>query len=282
MKRTKLYIIMLIAILIIGIAGKVNAESVKYSVTANSQTLKEGEEVVITLKLSDIVAGEDGVYTFGGKLVYDKEIFEEIQVKNFQGKNNWSIAYNNEKTDKEGTFLATRMTGLKEDQEIATLTLKTKTNIKSTKTEIKFIEVSTVGEDTIKLEDKTITLSITGTKKDEPTNDPNKNTTNDDNTVEDKNEVGDNNGSNNDNAGNNGNTGNGNGSDNTGNNGNGQTVITIKDKEKPNSSSKDTTTNKDKLPQTGVENLTLVVAGFIIVAIMITAYLKYKKNQDIK
>ncbi len=291
MKKTKLYVIIIIAIFIIGLTGKVNAENVTFKATADSQALEEGEEVVITLNLSNINVNEDGIYTFGGKLVYDKNVFEEVKEEKFEGQNNWSIAYNSEHTEKEGTFLATKNTGLKDNQTIGTLTLKTKRNIKSTTTQIKFIDISSVGEDTIELDDEIITLNITGTKKDE-VDDKNNNTPDDNNG---KNEIGNSGNSNNDgdNSGNSGNSnndgdnsgnsGNGNSNgDNSGNSSNGSTTITIKNPAKPNQSIKDTTTSENKIPQTGVENIAIVIAGIVILTIMIVAYIKYKKNLDIK
>lgn len=274
MKRTKIYAIILIALFIIGMASKVNAESVTFKATANTGELKEGEEVVITLNLSNINVNEDGIYTFGGKLVYDKNVFEEIKEEDFEGQNNWSIAYNSENTEKEGTFLATKNTGLKTNQAIGKLTLKTKTNIKSTRTEIKFTEVSSVGQDTIELANEVITLSITGTKKDDNTgaqtgNTVDGNTTGDNST---KNEIDNSgNGSGNNGAGNNGSG-----------NGNGGSTITIKNQTNPNSSNRDNTTSKDKIPQTGVENVAIIIAGIVILTTMIVAYIKYKKNLDIK
>lgn len=305
MKKIKLYAVILITMFIVGIASNVNAESAIFTATADTQTIEEEKEVVITLSISDIDVNENGIYTFGGKLVYDKNIFEEIRENDFEGKNNWSIAYNNEQTEKEGTFVATRMTGLKTDQVIGTLKLKTKTNIKSTKTEIKFIEVSTVGADTIQIDDQVITLNVIGTKKDDDNNPTN--STTDDNTVDDNNgNTDDNNNGNNGNTGNNNNNNNGdnnedsngngnnnsgnggtnNGSGNSGNtgngsNGNGQTTITLKNTIN-NQSNKDATTSGNNIPKTGVESMPLVLISVAVIAIMVVTYVKYKRNQDIK
>lgn len=277
MKITKLYTIILVTMLIIGIATNVNAESLKYSATASTNELKEGESVTITLGVSDIDVNEDGIYTFGGKLIYDKEVFEEVKSENFSSQNNWSIAYNGEKTEKEGTFLATRMTGLKEKQTIGTITLKTKTNIKSTKTEIKLIEVSSVGEDTIKLENKVISLNVTGTKKDDSSEGNNGNGTN--NNGNNGNVNGSNNGTQNGNT--NGNT---NANGNTNGNGAGSTTgnsgsnITIKNP----TNTKDKTTSKNKIPQTGVNNIPIILVSIAILTTMVVSCIKYKRNIDVK
>ena len=144
MKKLRLLTGILLLVLLIGIAPTVRAEGMAYGVSPKTATLKEGAEITIKLDVSAIDMGEDGINTFGGKLVYDETIFEKVTSANFAMQNNWTIVYNDEETDKKGTFLATNMTGVKQDQEIGTVKLKVKTNLKSTKTEVKFTQISSV------------------------------------------------------------------------------------------------------------------------------------------
>ncbi len=167
----KIFISIILFVFLIGIAPIVQAESLVFTATPSTTTLNEGEEVTITFSVSSLDMGEDGINTFGGKLVYDEAIFEKVTASSFSGQNNWSVAYNDEETDKKGTFLASIMTGATTDQTIAVLKLKVKTKLKSTKAQIKLTELSSVGQDTVELSDKIIELNIKGTVKDEKPDD---------------------------------------------------------------------------------------------------------------
>ena len=138
--------------------------SLVFTPTPSSTKLNEGEEITITLELSDIKMGQDGINTFGGKLEYDENVFEKVTSDDISSQNNWSIAYNDEETAKKGTFLATINTGTSKNQVIGIIKLKVKTN----------------------LDDQTLKFSVTGTvvpdddKKDDDKKD-------DDNKKDDKN-----------------------------------------------------------------------------------------------
>lgn len=150
--------------------------SLVFTPTPSSTKLNEGEEITITLELSEIKMGQDGINTFGGKLEYDENVFEKVTSDDISSQNNWSIAYNDEETAKKGTFLATINTGTSKNQVIGIIKLKVKTNLKSQDTEIKFTSLSSVAEDTVKLDDQTLKFSVTGTvvpdddKKDDKNN----------------------------------------------------------------------------------------------------------------
>lgn len=166
--------IILCCILSITFCVKAATPSFKFVPEANNTSLKEGQTVVITLKLQNIDMGEEGVNTFGGKLVYDANIFEEVTASSFSSQNNWSIAYNSENTDKKGTFLASILSGgVKDNQTIGTLTLKVKTNLKSTQTNVQFTNLESAADTTVSTENKTVTLKIEGTKQEESDNNQN-------------------------------------------------------------------------------------------------------------
>lgn len=52
--------------------------SLVFTPTPSSTKLNEGEEITITLELSEIKMGQDGINTFGGKLEYDENVFEKL------------------------------------------------------------------------------------------------------------------------------------------------------------------------------------------------------------
>ena len=77
--------------------------SLVFTPTPSSTKLNEGEEITITLELSEIKMGQDGINTFGGKLEYDENVFEKVTSDDISSQNNWSIAYNDEETAKNLT-----------------------------------------------------------------------------------------------------------------------------------------------------------------------------------
>lgn len=132
-------ILMVFTILSILISGVVYASSFKFNVSASKTKLKPGEETTITMKISDIVDVNNlGINTLESVLEYDKNIFEVITTSNMEGKNNWTITYNQQ----EGNFLVSNIiSGIKEEQEIGQIKFKVKENVGKTTTKIKFKDV---------------------------------------------------------------------------------------------------------------------------------------------
>lgn len=141
MKRNfKRLVILTILVTIIFITGKVSAASVSMSLSSNSK-LVEGDTVVVTLKISNIDAG-DGIDSITGILNYDKNIFEEVNLNNFEGVNNWNILNYDVN---EGKFTAIRSTKVNMQSDILKVTLRTKTNITDNSSSIEIKEITTGG-----------------------------------------------------------------------------------------------------------------------------------------
>lgn len=189
-RKTKEIIILGVILAIVCMLGTtVNAESTssfKAAVTPTEKTLKPGEEITITLAVSDIDMGEDGINTLEGTIEYDKEIFEEVKSSNIQSKNNWSTTYNDENSTLNGKFLAVNLSaGIKEDTEIFSITLKAKSEIESTaNTEIKFVDItSNDGTDLINVGTKKVKITVEVEEEVTPP-ETNENNTIENNTVE--------------------------------------------------------------------------------------------------
>lgn len=231
--------------------------SLVFTPTPSSTKLNEGEEITITLELSNIKMGQDGINTFGGKLEYDENVFEKVTSDDISSQNNWSIAYNDEETAKKGTFLATINTGTSKNQVIGIIKLKVKTNLKSQDTEIKFTGLSSVAEDTVKLDDQTLKFSVTGTvvpdddKKDDDKKDDDKK--DDDNKKDDKNNT----------------------VENTIVIGNVTNDIEVVE----NTITVDNTQSNTKLPQTGELDVAIAVLALALIAVV--SYIQIKRNRDL-
>ena len=216
--------------------------SLVFTPTPSSTKLNEGEEITITLELSNIKMGQDGINTFGGKLEYDENVFEKVTSDDISSQNNWSIAYNDEETAKKGTFLATINTGTSKNQVIGIIKLKVKTNLKSQDTEIKFTSLSSVAEDTVKLDDQTLKFSVTGTVvPDDDKKDDDKN-----NTVENTIVIGN---------------------------------VTNDIEVVENTITVDNTQSNTKLPQTGELDVAIAVLALALIAVV--SYIQIKRNRDL-
>ena len=155
----------------------VKGVSFKFIATPDKTDAKSGDIITISLKISDIDAGELGINTFKCSFKYDESIFEEVKITS---KNNWSITYNDQKENEEyGTLLAVLLSaGVTEDQEIGEITLKLKEDTQGKTGNITFTEVSSNdGQVTITDTDKTIVINIAGEQTvDDDNNDNDQNT----------------------------------------------------------------------------------------------------------
>lgn len=84
--KKKIVLTTILLLIIICLITSVNAEtknSFKAEAKATAETLKPGEEVTISINVSDINIGTDGINVLEGKINYDRNIFEEIKRKRY-------------------------------------------------------------------------------------------------------------------------------------------------------------------------------------------------------
>ena len=193
MFKRRVTVINIIIITILMLGTMVEAESgssFKATVSSTKTSVKSGEEITITVSVSDIQMGEKGINTLEGTLQYDKDIFEEIKSSNIQSQNNWTITYNDESSTLNGKFLAVNLSeGIKENTDIFSIKFKVKKDITESKTtQITFNNVtSNDGKDLVNIGTKSVNIKINVDEevKEEPKNqikDNIKNTTIVDNT----------------------------------------------------------------------------------------------------
>ncbi len=138
MKKVLVSFILLFSILLF---SSVYASSFNFTASPELEAVVPGGEVLITLKVSNIDAGTEGINVVETKLEYDKNIIENIE---FVEKNNWKSTYNPNEGDLYGKLLYTKMvTGVTDDEEIGILKVKIKDDLKSNFfTEIKLLQVT--------------------------------------------------------------------------------------------------------------------------------------------
>ena len=171
--KTKMITLLTILTMVISMMGtSVYAadNSFKASVTPSTTTLKPGEEVTITVKVSDINMGENGINTLEGKIKYDTNVFESVKASDVQSFNNWSTTYNDETSSLNGKFLAVNLSaGTKDDTQILSVKFKVKADIKeTTTTQIDFEDItSNDGTDLVNVGTKSVSLTINVEEKQE-------------------------------------------------------------------------------------------------------------------
>lgn len=95
------------------------------SMTAKNSKVASGSGVMITVKLSNLNVGENGINSFSAYLSYDTNVFETLTDSSVDGLNGWVPSY----TPGTGKVSLYRPTFLKTDEEIMTIELKTKSGL---------------------------------------------------------------------------------------------------------------------------------------------------------
>lgn len=143
--RKKLAIIMVMLVLVTTLlVTTVSASSFTATITPNRTTVAESNEVVVTIRVSNLDVGTTGINTFEGVLSYSTQIFETINADSIEGNNGWQPTYNQD----TGKIMLYKQGFLNEDADIVQITFKTKTNVTGKTGDIKLtdIKASNTGE----------------------------------------------------------------------------------------------------------------------------------------
>lgn len=139
MMKKKLLLITLVILLIISmLTSVVNASSFTASMTSSRTTVPESTEFTITIKVSNIDAGERGINSISGILAYNNSVFETLTTTSIDSLNDWVVTY----TPDTGKFTLYKNTFVKADEEVAQITLKTKSGTSGKSGEIKCTQIT--------------------------------------------------------------------------------------------------------------------------------------------
>lgn len=121
--KKKLYVVSLMILILIYILSiNVSALSFTTTMTPSNTKIEPGTEVVVSVKISSLEVGDDGINTFSAVLGYDASIFETLTETNVEGSNDWKSAY----ATGTGRITLTKTSYANSDQEIMQITLKVK------------------------------------------------------------------------------------------------------------------------------------------------------------
>ena len=95
MKKIVISLITFFMLNLIAINTVFATTTVDVKLSTNATELKQGDEVVVTLKLDNLNEVKKGINAYKATLVYDKDIFETITQSDFVCQNGWeSLKYN--------------------------------------------------------------------------------------------------------------------------------------------------------------------------------------------
>ena len=91
---------------------KVFGASYSGDIETNTDKIKPGEEIEVNFYLQNYENIKDGINAYKATLEYDKNIFEEVELENFESKNLWQeFLYNKD----SGEFIAIKKAGSKQE-----------------------------------------------------------------------------------------------------------------------------------------------------------------------
>ncbi|MBR2289968.1 MAG: hypothetical protein IJ867_05085 [Clostridia bacterium] len=173
--KKKFLILSLVVLLILSLLSVVTeAYSFAPTMTAKPTRVSAGDEVLVTVRLSNMNVPENGISSFSAYLSYDTEFFETLTDSSIDGMNGWIPNY----TTGTGKVSLYKRTFLKTDEDIMQITLKTKAGLADgTQGEIKLSTII-ISDGTDEIMASPISTSITiGSGTVEPDVNPNGNTT---------------------------------------------------------------------------------------------------------
>lgn len=134
----KVYKIAIILImLVLTYTTVVNALSFTATMQTDHTTIAESTEFLVTVKVSNLDVGPNGINTLSGYFKYDKNIFETINESSIEGINGWGATYASD----TGKLTLTKQTFVKTEESVFNVTLKTKTGVSGKEGLIQFINI---------------------------------------------------------------------------------------------------------------------------------------------
>ena len=274
MKNKILSVILMTTLIVLTLTVSASALSFTATMTPSATTVPESTEFTITVKVSNLDVGTNGINGLTGYLKYDTDVFETISESSIEGLNSWTPKFD----ETTGKISLTKSNFVTSTQEVFQITLKTKDGVSGKSGNVSFANISASNSETsITATDISTSITVgTSSNNNDTSNSTSNitvisantsaNNTSNNNTLNSVNTISANTASNNivNNTTNNV-------TSNTSNNTISSYVNTMTN----------TTSNED-MPKTGV-NDTILKLMFAVIAIAIVFYIKIEKlNKDMK
>ena len=96
MEKKVFKVLIMITVLVMAVTTAVQANSFTASMTPSKTTIKPGTEFQVTVKISNLDVGSNGINTLSGFLKYDAAVFEVINESNVEGVNDWKATFSSD------------------------------------------------------------------------------------------------------------------------------------------------------------------------------------------
>ena len=157
MRKKVLLIVLVIALVIVMLVDTVSASSFTATMTASKTAVAESTEFTVTVKVSNIDAGANGINSVSGIFSYDTKVFENITTSSISGLNGWQPNY----FPDTGKIVLFKPTYAKNDEDVLQVTLKTKASTAGKSGVITFKSVTASNSETdIPASDISTTITV--------------------------------------------------------------------------------------------------------------------------
>ena len=266
MEKKVFKVLIMIMLLVIAVSTVAQAASFTATMTPSSTTVAPETEFTVTVKISNLDVGSNGINSLSGYLTYDNAVFETINESSIEGVNDWKPTFSSD----NGRITLLKTQFVNTEEAVFQITFKTKSETDSKKKTSGKKKLSKVvasnSQDDITASDISTTITISTATANETTNTATNslvlktNTTTKNTTIKNtttnntvKNTV-----------------------TNTTGNSVGAAVNTTKNTTVYN------TVGEEDIPYTGVED-TIVYVLFVAIAMALVFYIKFEKiNKDIR
>lgn len=122
MEKKVFKVLIMITVLVMAVTTVVQANSFTASMTPSKTTIKPGTEFQVTVKISNLDVGSNGINTLSGFLKYDDDVFEVINDSNVEGVNDWKATFSSD----NGKITLIKTQFVKTDEEVFQITFKSR------------------------------------------------------------------------------------------------------------------------------------------------------------
>lgn len=157
MEKKFLKIAIVMVLLVFVYSSVVNALSFTATMTPSKTTVPESTEFTVSVKVSNLDVGANGINSLSGYLKYDQNVFEKIGDTSIEALSGWSVSYN---AENEKVAL-TKTSFVKTEESVFQVTFKTKSEIEAESGKIEFTNiVASNSASDINASDISITINI--------------------------------------------------------------------------------------------------------------------------
>lgn len=157
MEKKFLKIAIIMILLVFVYSSVVNALSFTATMTPSKTTVPESTEFTVSVKVSNLDVGANGINSLSGYLKYDEAVFEKIGDTSIEALSGWTVSYNAENRK----VALTKTSFVKTEESVFQVTFKTKSDIGAESGKIEFTNiVASNSASDINASDISITINI--------------------------------------------------------------------------------------------------------------------------